>query len=169
MRELKIINANLVNEGEISQKEILIIGDRIVEIGYQIKVSDSVEIFDATGNYVIPGLIDDQVHFREPGLTYKATIETESKAALAGGITSYLEMPNTNPQTTTLREWELKNELAAQTSYANYGFMFGGTNNNLDQILALDSKLVPALKLFLGSSTGNMLVDDPKVLEKIFY
>ena len=145
MRGLKIINANIVNEGEISQKEILIIGDRIVEIGTQIKVSDNVEVFDATGNYVIPGLIDDQVHFREPGLTYKATIETESKAALAGGITSYLEMPNTNPQTTTIREWELKNELAAQTSYANYGFMFGGTNNNLDQILALDSKLVPVL------------------------
>jgi dihydroorotase len=168
MRGLKIINANIVNEGEISQKEILIIGDRIVEIGTQIKVSDNVEVFDATGNYVIPGLIDDQVHFREPGLTYKASIETESKAALAGGITSYLEMPNTNPQTTTLREWELKNELAAQTSYANYGFMFGGTNNNLDQILALDSKLVPALKLFLGSSTGNMLVDDPEILKNIF-
>ncbi len=168
MRGLKIINANIVNEGEISQKEILIIGDRIVEIGTQIKVSDNVEVYDATGNYVIPGLIDDQVHFREPGLTYKASIETESKAALAGGITSYLEMPNTNPQTTTLREWELKNELAAQTSYANYGFMFGGTNNNLDQILALDSKLVPALKLFLGSSTGNMLVDDPEILKNIF-
>lgn len=168
MRELKIINASLVNEGEISQKEILIIGDRIAEIGNKVKGSNNVEVYDATGRYVIPGLIDDQVHFREPGLTYKATIETESKAALAGGITSFLEMPNTNPQTTTLKEWELKNKLAAQTSYANYGFMFGGTNNNLDQILALDSKRVPALKLFLGSSTGNMLVDDPEVLKNIF-
>ncbi len=168
MRELKIINAIVVNEGEMSQKDILIIGDRIVQIGTQIKSSENVEVYDAKGKYIIPGLIDDQVHFREPGLTYKATIETESKAALAGGITSFLEMPNTNPQTTTIKEWELKNELAAKTSFANYGFMFGGTNNNLDQILALDSKRVPAIKLFLGSSTGSMLVDDLGVLKNIF-
>ena len=168
MREIKIINARLVNEGEISQKDILIIGNRIAQIGTRIKGSGKIEVFDAAGKYIIPGLIDDQVHFREPGLTHKATIETESKAALAGGITSFLEMPNTNPQTTTIKEWEFKNELASKTSYANYGFMFGGTNDNLDQILALDSKRVPALKLFLGSSTGNMLVDDPEVLKKIF-
>ena len=168
MKGLKISNAKIVNEGTIEQKDILIIGNRISKIGNHLEVSEDIEVFDASGKYIIPGLIDDQVHFREPGLTHKATIESESKAALAGGITSFLEMPNTNPQTTTLEEWEAKNERAAQTSYANYGFMFGGTNHNLDQILALDSKRVPALKLFLGSSTGNMLVDDPDVLRNIF-
>ena len=168
MRELKIINASLVNEGTILKKDIHIVGTKIVKIGNHIKSSDNTEVFDAAGKYIFPGLIDDQVHFREPGLTYKATIETESKAALAGGITSFLEMPNTNPQTTTIKKWESKNKLAEKTSYANYGFMFGGTNNNLDQILKLDSKRVPALKLFLGSSTGNMLVDNPEVLKNIF-
>ena len=168
MRELKITNAYLVNEGKISKQDIYIVGTKIAKIGNHIKSSENTEVFDAEGKYVFPGLIDDQVHFREPGLTHKATIETESKAALAGGITSFLEMPNTNPQTTTIKEWEFKNKLAEKTSYANYGFMFGGTNNNLDQILKLDSKRVPALKLFLGSSTGNMLVDNPEVLKNIF-
>ena len=168
MRELKITNAYLVNEGKISKQDIYIVGTKIAKIGNHIKSSDNTEVFDASGKYVFPGLIDDQVHFREPGLTHKATIETESKAALAGGITSFLEMPNTNPQTTTIKEWEFKNKLAEKTSYANYGFMFGGTNNNLDQILKLDSKRVPALKIFLGSSTGNMLVDNPEVLKNIF-
>ena len=168
MRELKIINGYLVNDGMISKQDIHVVGTKIVKIGNRIKSSDNAEVFDATGKYVFPGLIDDQVHFREPGLSYKATIETESKAALAGGITSFLEMPNTNPQTTTIKEWEFKNKLAEKTSYANYGFMFGGTNYNLDQILKLDSKRVPALKLFLGSSTGNMLVDNPEVLKNIF-
>ena len=168
MRELKIINGYLVNDGTISKQDIHVVDTKIVKIGNRIKSSDNAEVFDAAGKYIFPGLIDDQVHFREPGLTYKATIETESKAALAGGITSFLEMPNTNPQTTTIKEWEFKNKLAEKTSYANYGFMFGGTNNNLDQILKLDSKRVPALKLFLGSSTGNMLVDNPEVLKNIF-
>ena len=168
MRVLKISNAKIVNEGTIEQKDILIEGNRIAKIESDMEVSETTEVFDASGKYILPGLIDDQVHFREPGLTHKATIETESKAALAGGITSFLEMPNTSPQTTTLEQWEAKNERAAQTSYANYGFMFGGTNDNLDQILTLDNKRVPALKLFLGSSTGNMLVDDPEVLKKIF-
>ena len=153
MKELKIINAKLVNEGVILEQDLLIIGERIVKIGKRIEASANACVYDANGKYIIPGLIDDQVHFREPGLTHKATIETESKAALAGGITSFLEMPNTQPQTTTLSEWEAKNERAAKSSFANYGFMFGGTNDNLDQILALDSKRVPALKLFLGSST----------------
>ena len=168
MRELKIINGYLVNDGTISKQDIHVVDTKIVKIGNRIKSSDNAEVFDAAGKYIFPGLIDDQVHFREPGLTYKATIETESKAALAGGITSFLEMPNTNPQTTTIKEWEFKNKLASKTSYANYGFMFGGTNNNLDQILKLDSKRVPALKLFLGSSTGNMLVDNLEVLKNIF-
>ena len=117
---------------------------------------------------MLPGLIDDQVHFREPGLTHKATIETESKAAVAGGITSFIEMPNTVPQATTIEKLEEKFSIAKKTSWANYSFMFGGTNDNIDEILKVDSQKVAGLKLFLGSSTGNMLVDDPEVLEEIF-
>ena len=117
---------------------------------------------------MLPGLIDDQVHFREPGLTHKATIETESKAAVAGGITSFIEMPNTVPQATTIEKLEEKFSIAEKTSWANYSFMFGGTNDNLEEILKVDENKVAGLKLFLGSSTGNMLVDNPKVLEEIF-
>ncbi|OUW35056.1 MAG: dihydroorotase [Flavobacteriaceae bacterium TMED179] len=168
MSMISIINGKLVNEGEISQQDLLIEGNRIAQIGNHIKTYENVKVIDASGKYIIPGLIDDQVHFREPGLTHKASIASESKAALAGGITSFLEMPNTNPQTTTIKEWDLKNEIASKSSFANYGFMFGGTNDNLDQIIALDPKTVPALKLFLGSSTGNMLINDPEVLKSIF-
>ena len=163
-----IKNGTLVNENEIFQRDMLICGNRIEQIASKIEVSPDVEVIEASGKYIIPGLIDDQVHFREPGLTHKACIHTESKAALAGGITSFLEMPNTKPQTTTKVEWEAKNRIAAETSFANYAFMFGGTNDNLEEILALDNKRVPALKLFLGSSTGNMLVDNPEVLRAIF-
>ena len=164
MQKLKIINAKIVNEGKIKKTEILIKGARIAVIGSNIKVEDTVEIYDAEGYYVLPGIIDDQVHFREPGLTHKGTIETESKAAIAGGITSFIEMPNTSPQTTTIEEWERKTKLAGNVSFANYAFMFGATNDNLDEILALDIKRIPALKIFLGSSTGNMLVDNPKII-----
>ncbi len=163
-----IKNAKVVNENLILDCDLLIHGNRIEKIAKEILPNPGDEVFDAQGKYIIPGLIDDQVHFREPGLTHKACIESESKAALAGGITSFLEMPNTQPQTTTRIEWEEKNKRAATTSFANYAFMFGGTNDNLDEILALDIKRVPALKLFLGSSTGNMLVDNPKVLKSIF-
>ena len=163
-----IKNGTLVNENEIFQRDLLICGNRIEQIASKIEVSPDVEVIEASGKYIIPGLIDDQVHFREPGLTHKACIHTESKAALAGGITSFLEMPNTKPQTITKVEWETKNRIAAETSFANYAFMFGGTNDNLEEILALDNKRVPALKLFLGSSTGNMLVDNPEVLRAIF-
>ena len=166
--KILIRNAKVVNDNQIFDFDLLINGNRIEKIATKITSSSEMEVFDAEGKYIIPGLIDDQVHFREPGLTYKACIETESKAALAGGITSFLEMPNTQPQTTTKIEWEEKNKRAAATSYANYAFMFGGTNDNLDEILALDTKRVPALKLFLGSSTGNMLVDNPEVLKSIF-
>ena len=117
---------------------------------------------------MIPGLIDDQVHFREPGLTHKATIESESRAAVAGGITSFIEMPNTNPQTTNIEALENKFDRARETSLANYSFMFGGTNDNIDEIKKLDKTKVAGLKLFLGSSTGNMLVDDQAVLKEIF-
>ena len=164
-----IKNAKIVNEGKITEGDILIEGDIIKEVSDSISAkSADVVIIDVEGNYVFPGAIDDQVHFREPGLTHKATIETESKAAIAGGITSFIEMPNTNPQTTTVEALEDKFETASKTSYANYSFMFGGTNDNLEEILKVDPKSVAGLKLFLGSSTGNMLVDDPKVLEKIF-
>ncbi|WP_282041697.1 dihydroorotase [Winogradskyella flava] len=164
-----IKNAKIVNEGKITEGDILIEDNIIKEIDISISIkSADINVIDAEGNYVLPGMIDDQVHFREPGLTHKANIETESKAALAGGITSFIEMPNTNPQTTTVKKLEEKFAIAAESSYANYSFMFGGTNDNLDEILKVDSKTVAGLKLFLGSSTGNMLVDDPEVLEKIF-
>ncbi|MEZ4797217.1 MAG: dihydroorotase [Flavobacteriaceae bacterium] len=164
-----IKNARIVNEGKIFSGDILIENDIIKEVAPSISAKSSdVHVFDAEDNYVLPGVIDDQVHFREPGLTHKATIESESKAAIAGGITSFIEMPNTNPQTTTIEKLEEKFEIASKTSWANYSFMFGGTNDNLDEILKVDEKNVAALKLFLGSSTGNMLVDNPKVLEKIF-
>ncbi len=168
-RNTIIKNAKIVNEGKITEGDILIENDIIIEIDESISVkSPDTIVIDAEGNYVLPGMIDDQVHFREPGLTHKANIETESKAALAGGITSFIEMPNTNPQTTTVEKLEEKFAIAAESSYANYSFMFGGTNDNLDEILKVDPKGVAGLKLFLGSSTGNMLVDDPEVLEKIF-
>ena len=164
-----IKNARIVNEGKIFNGDILIENEYIKEIAESISAkSPDVHVFDAESNYILPGVIDDQVHFREPGLTHKATIESESKAAIAGGITSFIEMPNTNPQTTTVEKLEEKFKIASKTSYANYSFMFGGTNDNLEEILKVDAKNVAALKLFLGSSTGNMLVDNPDVLEKIF-
>ena len=168
-RHTLIKNAKIVNEGKIFEGDILIEGDIIKEIDLSISVKSSdMVVIDVEGNYVLPGMIDDQVHFREPGLTHKANIETESKAAVAGGITSFIEMPNTIPQTTTVEKLEEKFAIAAKSSHANYSFMFGGTNDNLEEILKVDSKTVAGLKIFLGSSTGNMLVDDPKILEKIF-
>ena len=169
MKKVLIKNARIVNESKIREADVFIEDGIIVEIGDSISPkSPDVNIFDAEGTYLLPGLIDDQVHFREPGLTHKDTIETGSKAAVAGGITSFFEMPNTLPQTTTVELLEEKFKLAAESSYANYSFMFGGTNDNLEEILKVDPKTTAALKLFLGSSTGNMLVDDEKVLEEIF-
>ncbi|MCK0107948.1 dihydroorotase [Flavobacteriaceae bacterium S0825] len=166
-KKVLIKNARIVNEGCITKGDILIEDELIVQIEKSIS-SPEAQIIDAKNKYVLPGVIDDQVHFREPGLTHKATIATESRAAAAGGITSFIEMPNTNPQTTTIDKLEDKFEVASKTSFVNYSFMFGGTNDNLDEILKVDSKNVAGLKLFLGSSTGNMLVDNPEVLEKIF-
>ena len=171
MKEKTVLikNAKIVNEGSIFEGDILIEGEFIKEISDSISAKSSdVKVLDVEGSYVFPGVIDDQVHFREPGLTHKATIETESKAAIAGGITSFIEMPNTVPNTTTVEKLEEKFDIAAKTSHANYSFMFGGTNDNLEEILKVDPQNVAALKLFLGSSTGNMLVDNPEVLEKIF-
>lgn len=169
MEKILIKDVHIVNEGSIMHGDILIHQGVIKEIGESISAKSSdVNVFDAEGKYLLPGVIDDQVHFREPGLTHKATIHSESKAAVAGGITSFIEMPNTNPQTTTIEKLEEKFTVASETSHANYSFMFGGTNDNLEEILKVDKKNVAGLKLFLGSSTGNMLVDDVQVLEKIF-
>ena len=168
-KSILIKNARIVNEAKIFEGDVLIEDQYIKEIASSISVKNSnVTVIDAENNYLIPGVIDDQVHFREPGLTHKATIETESRAAIAGGVTSFIEMPNTSPQATTIDKLEDKFQIAAKTSSANYSFMFGGTNDNLEEILKVDPFKVAGLKLFLGSSTGNMLVDNPEVLEKIF-
>src|SRR5210317_911018 len=164
-----IKNAQIVNEGQIVEGDVLIDGEYIIEVNDSISSkSADTTIIDAEGKFLIPGIIDDQVHFREPGLTHKANIETESRAAVAGGITSFIEMPNTFPQATTQELLENKFKIAAKVSYANFSFMMGGTNDNLEELLKTDPKKVAAIKLFLGSSTGNMLVDDEEVLEKIF-
>jgi len=167
-KSILIRNATIVNENKSFKGDVLIENEHIKKISTFITVDNSVEIIDAKESYLIPGFIDDQVHFREPGLTHKANISTESKAAIAGGITTFIEMPNTTPQATTQALLEDKFAIAAKDSYANYSFMFGGTNDNLGELLKTDPKKVAGIKLFLGSSTGNMLVDDEAVLEKIF-
>lgn len=167
MKSYLIKKAKIVNENKTFIGDVLIQGAYIKQIAENIEFNDAI-VIDASGKYLIPGMIDDQVHFREPGLTHKANIGTESKAAVAGGITSFIEMPNTIPQATTQDLLEDKFEIASKTSYANYSFMFGGTNDNLEELLKTDPKSVAGVKLFLGSSTGNMLVDNEEVLEKIF-
>ena len=163
-----IQNATIVNENKIFKGDILIENEIITKISSKIKPTKNIEVINAEGKYLIPGFIDDQVHFREPGLTHKANIATESRAAIAGGITTFIEMPNTVPQATTQHLLENKFKIAAADSYANYSFMFGGTNDNLEELLKTDPKKVAGIKLFLGSSTGNMLVDNEEILEKIF-
>ncbi|WP_019669088.1 dihydroorotase [Eudoraea adriatica] len=167
MGKTLIKNAVIINEGLRFESDILIQDEIIAKIGSNLS-SKNAEILDAGGKIVLPGIIDDQVHFREPGLTHKGDIESESRAAIAGGITSYMEQPNTKPQTTTIEKLEQKFEIASKKSYANYSFLFGGTNDNLEEIKKLDRYACSGIKLFLGSSTGNMLVDDEEVLEKIF-
>jgi len=163
-----IKNARIINEGKIFEGDVLIKGNYIDSIDSSISAKPDYKVVDAEGNYLIPGVIDDQVHFREPGLTHKGDILSESKAAIAGGITSFIEQPNTVPNAVTQELLEQKYQIAAHSSYANYGFMMGGTNNNLDELLKTNVREVPGIKLFLGSSTGNMLVDDEKALENIF-
>ena len=163
-----IQNATIVNENKIFKGDVLIENEIITKISSKIKPTKNIEIINAEGKFLIPGFIDDQVHFREPGLTHKANIATESRAAIAGGITTFIEMPNTVPQATTQHLLEDKFKIAAADSYANYSFMFGGTNDNLEELLKTDPKKVAGIKLFLGSSTGNMLVDNEEILEKIF-
>jgi dihydroorotase len=163
-----IKNAQIVNEQKTIEADVYIENDIIKKIDKDISIAKAHDTIDAEGKFLIPGAIDDQVHFREPGLTHKETIKTGSLAAVAGGITSFMEMPNTNPQTVTQQLLEEKFEIARQTSYANYSFKFGGTNDNLEEIKKINPRTTAGLKLFLGSSTGNMLVDDWKVLEEIF-
>ncbi len=168
MQKILIRNANIVNEGKISRGDVFIEEGMIFVVGGNLSgYSPDLEI-DASGKYLLPGLIDDQVHFREPGLTHKADIYTESRAAVAGGITSYMEMPNTDPQSITLDLLEDKYKLASEKSLANYSFYMGATNDNIDELLAVNPNEVCGIKVFQGSSTGNMLVDNPESLKRIF-
>ena len=169
MNRILIKNAKIVNEGSIFEGDVLIENDLIVEVADSIslKTSDCI-VIDAEGSYLMPGAIDDQVHFREPGLTHKGDIESESRAAVAGGITSFIEQPNTVPNAVTQEILEDKYQIAAVKSYANYSFMMGATNDNLEEVLKTNPKNVAGIKIFLGSSTGNMLVDNEATLEKIF-
>lgn len=167
MKKTLIKNAKVVNEGTITNCDILLNGNYIEKISSSISDANAT-VIDAKDNYVLPGIIDDQVHFREPGLTHKGNIATESKAAVAGGVTTFMEQPNTNPQTTTIEKLEEKFAVAKESSYANYSFLFGGTNDNLEELKKLDKNACSGVKLFLGSSTGNMLVDNEEVIEKIF-
>lgn len=168
MSKLLISNARLINEGEIIDADVLINGERIEKIAGSISAEDGVDVIDAQGRYVIPGMIDDQVHFREPGLTAKGDIATESAAAAAGGITSFMDMPNVDPQTTTLEAVADKYRMAENRCTVNYGFYLGGTNSNIDQIKRLKPGEACGIKVFMGASTGDMLVDDPEVLELVF-
>lgn len=166
-----IRNATIVNEGRTFIGSVLIEGERIkavFEENQPIEIKESFTEIDATGLLLIPGLIDDQVHFRDPGLTHKGDLYTESKAAVAGGITSFFEMPNTKPQATTIELLEEKYELASQKSFANYSFLMGVTNDNIDELKKINPRNVPGVKMFMGSSTGNMLVDNEDTLNRIF-
>ena len=170
MNRTLIKNATIINEGRTFTGSVLIEDDKIAAVyeGTIPAESGDATVIDATGKYLLPGAIDDQVHFREPGLTHKGDIASESRAAVAGGVTTFMDMPNTKPQTTTLADLEWKLQRGAEMSVANYSFFFGGTNDNMDEIRKLDRSRVPGLKLFLGSSTGNMLVDKKDSLERIF-
>ena len=160
MSKILIKNATIVNEGRTFRGAVLIEQDKIAAV-YEGEVEsvEGAEVVDATGKLLLPGAIDDQVHFREPGLTHKGDIASESRAAVAGGVTTFMDMPNTKPQTTTWADLTWKLQRGAETSVANYSFFFGGTNDNVEEIRKIDRTRVPGLKLFLGSSTGNMLVD----------
>ena len=166
--KILIKNAKIVNENQIFESDLLIEKDLISKISKNISEEGADKIIDASGKYLLPGIIDDQVHFREPGLTHKGDIESESRAAIAGGVTSFIEQPNTVPNAVTQELLEEKYQIASEKSFANYSFMMGGTNDNLEEILKTNPRNVAGIKLFLGSSTGNMLVDNPETLENIF-
>ena len=168
MNKTIIKNAQIVNEGKTFFSDVLIEDERISRIDQGISIESAHNVIEAEGLYLIPGVIDDQVHFREPGLTHKADIYTESRAALAGGVTSYMEMPNVDPKTVTNELLEEKFQLGANKSAVNYSFYLGGTNENIEELKRVDPENVCGVKIFMGSSTGNMLVDDAPVLEAIF-
>lgn len=168
MSKLLISNARLINEGEIRDVDVLLDGDRIKKIAGQIEATDGIEVIDADGKYLMPGMIDDQVHFREPGLTAKGDLATESAAAAAGGITSFMDMPNVNPLTITAATLADKYQSAIGRCTANYGFYFGATNTNIEEIRRLEVGQACGIKAFMGASTGDMLVDDPEALDLIF-
>lgn len=165
-----INNATIVNEGQVRQGFVIVEDDRIAQISTDTAKPETPvdKTIDASGCYVLPGVIDEHVHFREPGMTAKADIESESRAAAAGGVTSYFDMPNCKPQTTTIDALKDKQAIAAKSSHVNYAFFIGATNDNLSELEKIDPTTVPGVKLFMGSSTGNMLVDDKEALEKIF-
>ncbi|MFN0214034.1 MAG: dihydroorotase [Saprospiraceae bacterium] len=167
MSTILIRNAKIVNRGQIRQADLLVKAGHIAKIEASISGSADIEI-DAKGRHLIPGIIDDQVHFREPGLTHKANIATESRAAVAGGTTSFMEMPNVNPPSVTQELLEEKYQIAARNSLANYSFYMGTTNDNLEEVLRTNPRQVCGIKIFMGSSTGNMLVDSPGTLERVF-
>lgn len=167
MKKILLKNANIINEGKTYISDLLVVGERIEKISPNQSLENGVTI-DLNGKWLMPGIIDDQVHFREPGLTHKGDIASESVAAIIGGVTTFMEMPNTKPQAVTQIELEKKYTIASKVSPANYSFYIGATNDNLDEILRTDTTKVCGLKIFMGSSTGNMLVDDLKVLEDIF-
>ena len=162
-----IKNGTIVNEGRIEQKDILISDGKILKIGSDLS-EENAKIIDAKGKYILPGAIDDQVHFREPGLTHKANLHTESRAAVAGGITTFMEMPNTVPNTLTQELLEDKCQIASKSSLANYSFFMGASNDNIEEVLKTNPKNVCGVKVFMGSSTGNMLVDNEQTLTNIF-
>jgi dihydroorotase len=168
MSETLIVNARLVNEGGEFDGDLRISRGRIAEIGNGLSARDGEYVIDATGRRLLPGMIDDQVHFREPGLEYKADIATESAAAVAGGLTSFMDMPNTSPPTLDAAALQNKYDRAAGRAWANYGFYLGASNDNLEAIRMLDPLTAPGIKVFMGASTGNMLVDDPDTLDAIF-
>ena len=165
---IHILNGNLVNEGQTRNAHLVIKKGRIESISDTIPTGKADQTIDANGAYVLPGLIDDQVHFREPGFPKKGTIRTESMAAVSGGVTSYMEMPNTYPPTTDQEQLQFKHEVAQRDSFANYAFYLGASNTNLEEVKKVDGKTTPGIKVFMGSSTGNMRVSEPEVLEKLF-
>ena len=168
MTSLLITNAHVVNEGQIQQLDVFVANGRIEKVGADLSSLAADRVIDAQGKHLLPGMIDDQVHFREPGLTHKGEIATESAAAVAGGITSYFEMPNVNPLTINSAALEDKYERATRKSLANFAFYLGASNDNLEDIKSLDPKAACGIKVFMGASTGNMLVDKPEILEGIF-
>ena len=168
MSAFLITGGKIVNEGTVEEKDLLVKDGRVERLDDSISPSPGTEVVDAGGKLILPGLIDDQVHFREPGLTHKACIRTESRAAVAGGITTFFEMPNVSPPTLDMERLEEKCAIAAEDSLANYAFFLGASNENVEVIKAADPAKIAGIKIFMGSSTGNMLVDEEEVLEKIF-